>query len=277
MRLRPLHAALAIALAAAIGATAAAANAPAAQHAAKDAMPAWKAQGLLRDLNDVIAAERAAESSLPNVKKFHEDLYKSLGKLAYVKLEASDYDDAHSKKVHSYGGHALDEDISALKEAMKAHPNIARIRKLMGLAMEFKQVALTNLQVLATPPPPPPTPPPPPPTPQPGQIYGCFFVTNNGNTSTVNNEFTEANAGGFSGTMNFNGDGVNQTFPFTFPAGSNPSTIVQVPIGQLGAAAVTVIVNVPGGSPVTGVMMVDVNAANDGGPQTCTPAPLPSK
>ena len=76
--------------------------------------------------------------------------------------------------------------------------------------------------------------------PQAGPLSECVFVTNNGSTSTENVQVRDPNAGGRSGTVTFNGQGVNQTTPFTLDA--NGSFVVPVLVTTFGTSTITTMV-----------------------------------
>jgi hypothetical protein len=88
--------------------------------------------------------------------------------------------------------------------------------------------------------------------------------------------FSAQNACGDSGKVTFNGEGVNQTAPFTFPAGPDPMLTLPETVGEFGTATVTIVILAPDGETVVGILQVTVDTADDGGPQTCTEMPLPS-
>lgn len=153
-----------------------------------------------------------------------------------VAAGAGKYDDTGSETIsHDVAG-ALKSDAEALDEA-NHKPSISRVRALIAAALRYKADALSGLTDLAASAP----------TPTYGPLGACVFVTNNGNSSTETVKVTDPGAAGFSGTVNFNGQGLNQTSSFTFP--SNASAFLPFNVGVFGSATITVNVAPPSGPP----------------------------
>jgi hypothetical protein len=76
--------------------------------------------------------------------------------------------------------------------------------------------------------------------PAPGPLTVCMFITNNGSTSTESAHVRDPNAGGASGTVTFNGQGLNQTNPITLDAGG--SVITSFTVSTFGTATINAMV-----------------------------------
>ena len=144
-----------------------------------------------------------------------------------------------------------------MKEAKKARPNWSQIRLYDTIAITSKKVAITDVIHLDSAQPAPP----PPPTPVFGPLGACVFVTNNGNSSTETVKVTDPGAAGFPGTVNFNGQGLNQTSSFTFP--SNATAFLPFNVGVFGTSTITVNVMPPGGPAQTDSFTFLLGESND--------------
>jgi len=254
MRLRPLYPALALALAAAICLPAAAA--PVQLRAAAGTMPASVAKDLKRTLETAIENERAAQGAVAGpAKKRHWNTLETALKYSRTQLKrvaagAGKYDDPGSEMIsHDVAG-ALKKDADALDEA-NYNPSISRVRTLIAAALRYKADALSQLNDLAVSAP----------TPTYGPLGACVFVTNNGNTSTETVKVTDPGAAGFPGTVNFNGQGLNQTSSFTFP--SNTTAFLPFNVGVFGPSTITVNVMPPGGPVQTESFQFLLGESND--------------
>lgn len=72
--------------------------------------------------------------------------------------------------------------------------------------------------------------------PAPGPLTVCVFIANNGSTSTENVHVRDPNAGGASGSVTFNGQGLNQTNPITLDASG--SAITSFTVSNFGTATI---------------------------------------
>ena len=70
--------------------------------------------------------------------------------------------------------------------------------------------------------------------------------------------------------MSFNGDGVNQTKPFTFPG--SETVVVPFNVTTFGAAMITINVTFVGRQVASISFGFTLAADNDGGPQDCSPS-----
>jgi hypothetical protein len=100
-----------------------------------------------------------------------------------------------------------------------------------------------------------------------GPLEGCVFITNNGNSSTENIEVLDKGAGGMKGTIQFNGDGLDKTSPFTL--GSNGMVVVPFTVTQFGSSTITVdLKSIP---PMHYSLNFNLGSANDVTQTSCTP------
>ena len=228
MRFRPLHAALAIVLAAAIVVTAAAGTPPARRNA-PTLDPAY-AKRLAKDVTNAIADEHAAlqqvgRKGIENHDTFLGSLSKSVGLLVHVKATS---DSATESAMTG----ALREDRAAEAEGKKRNPNLGEIKAMIEQALRFKWTAHSHLMAIAS------TAPAPPAAPANAPLTACFFYVNNGPTTTVNVKIVNPNGAAVSGTVTYNGNGLNQTKPFSVDA--NGSVVIGFTVGSFGTAQITV-------------------------------------
>ena len=226
-------------------------------------MPASVAKELKRTLEVAIENEQTAQHDVSGrAKNRHWDhmetaLKYSRSHLTRVAAGAGKYDDPGSENVADDVERALKNDADAIDES-NHKPSISRVRALIASALRYKTDAVNELNNLtvATP-----TPTPPAPTPQVGPLGACVFVTNNGNSSTETVKITDPGAGGFPGTVNFNGQGLNQTSSFTFP--SNATAFVPFNVGVFGTSTITVTVMPPAGPGQTESFPFTLATSND--------------
>ena len=219
-------------------------------------MPASVATGLRRTLETAIGNEKTAQSAVSGpAKKRSWNLMETALKYSRTQLKsvaagAGKYDDPGSESVsHDVAG-ALKSDAEALDEA-NHKPSISRVRALIAAALRYKADAVSGLTDLAVSPPPPTA----------GPLTWCMFVTNNGSSSTENLKLSDPGAGGDKGTVTFNGQGVDQTTPFTFPS----SGVVVTPfvVFNFGTATVTFNVMLADGTTQTLTAQATLDAGND--------------
>ncbi|HTZ06579.1 MAG TPA: hypothetical protein VMB53_12645 [Gaiellaceae bacterium] len=104
-----------------------------------------------------------------------------------------------------------------------------------------------------------------PPAPQLGPLAACVFVTNNGSTSTETVKASYPGGAGRSGTIRFNGQGLDQTNQVTFGPGATATSPFLVT--RFGMSAITL--TFPGSAPLT--ITFDLESGNDVTTTDCTP------
>ncbi len=264
MRFRPLHAALAIALAAAIGATAAAAH-----RSAPHGLDPSVAKRLAKNVTDAIAEENTAlqqvtSKGITNLDTFGRSLSASIANLQHVNALAGD-----AGVIAPVQG-ALREDHAAEKEVKKRDRNVGEIKAMIEQALRFKWTAHSHLMAIAnTAPTVTPTTPV---APKPAAVEACVSVENKGTSSNELVHILEPGGAGAKGTVNFNGQGVNQTQPFTL--GSDGTGVVSFPVTTFGAAVITIDVTFVNGQVVSLSFGFTLSAANDG-TAGCNPSTSP--
>ncbi len=231
-------------------------------------MPVGVAKSLAKLATAAIADERAAIHGRWDVRRFHAEISKSQSKLDFIASGSLAHDDSGAA-ADARG--ALRDDEEALLEAKTLEPDVERIKKLINSAIRLKTAAHANLMAIvnAAPTITPTTPA----TPVPGPLTACVTVENDGNSSKEFVHVAEAGAAGASGKVSFNGQGVNQTTPFTFD--SNGTGVVSFPVTTFGAAVITIDVTFVNGQVVALSFGFTLAADNDGGPQSCTPSATP--
>jgi hypothetical protein len=100
-----------------------------------------------------------------------------------------------------------------------------------------------------------------------GPVEGCVFVTNNGNDSTENVDVYDKGAGGMKGTVNFNGQGLNQTTAFKL--NSSGMAVVPFTVTTFGTSTITVFVkSIP---PMHYSLQFTLGSGNDVTTTSCKP------
>lgn len=94
-----------------------------------------------------------------------------------------------------------------------------------------------------------------------GPLSVCVFVTNNGSTSTENVHIRDPGAGGWGGTVTFNGQGLSQTNHITI--GSDGSVITPFTVSTFGMATIMTSINTPSGTPQTNTTTFTLDTDND--------------
>jgi len=104
-----------------------------------------------------------------------------------------------------------------------------------------------------------------PPAPQLGPLASCVFVTNNGSTSTETVKASYPGGAGRSGTIRFNGQGLDQTNQVTLGPGATATSPFLVT--RFGMSTITL--TFPGSAPLT--ITFDLESGNDVTTTDCTP------
>jgi len=227
-------------------------------------MPASVAQDLKRKIETAIQNEHTALAAVSGPAKkrkwglMETGLKYSRTQLREIATAAGRYDDDASVAVTQDVHSALTKDADALDEAGHK-PSITRVRALIGAALKSKAAARDELVNLASAPP----------SPTAGPLAWCVFITNNGNSSTESVKLSDPGAGGAKGAVTMNGQGLNQTTPFTFPA--NPIVVVPFNVTAFGTSTFTVDVIPPSGPAQTLTFPFTLDAGNDVTTTDCTP------
>jgi hypothetical protein len=126
----------------------------------------------------------------------------------------------------------------------------------LTIAAKKKGLALIDLITVTAPP-------------APGPLEGCVFVVNNGSTSTENVKIVDPGGGGFLGTVTFNGQGVNQSKPFTLD--SSGTSVTPFTVGEFGSSTIGATVTGPGGQTQSLSFPFTLNGSNDVTASDCAP------
>jgi hypothetical protein len=191
-----------------------------------------------------IKAEQEAINALDDHKILTASREAKLGTVyigeTFIALENHDVGDSGKTQNFAGAAHTLDQSVdSDLLKAQSANGKqqdalIKDATSKLERALVFKhQVEVFFLNYF-------PSEPAPPSAPEPGPLTVCVFITNNGSTSTENVHVRDPHAGGMTGTVTFNGQGVNQTNPITLDP--NGSAITPFPVSVFGTATIGVMV-----------------------------------